>query len=85
MVKGVTRQIILVDPPDPELFEKAIFILREGCRRATSEQLLAEAQEIADSYLRGTLLPGTRLWKPLLCALSGALLTGAVWLITSVL
>ena len=30
MVKGVCRQIILVESPEPELFDQAIFILREG-------------------------------------------------------
>ena len=28
MVKGVNRRIILVDSPEPELFDQAIFILR---------------------------------------------------------
>ena len=29
MVKGVTRQVIVVKSPDPKLFEQAIFIMRE--------------------------------------------------------
>ena len=29
MVKGVTRQVILVKSPDPRLFEQAIFIVKE--------------------------------------------------------
>ena len=29
MVKGVSRQVILVRPPEPKLFEQAIFILRD--------------------------------------------------------
>ena len=28
MVKGVSRQVIVVKSPDPQLFEQAIFILR---------------------------------------------------------
>ena len=30
MVKGTTRQVVLVKSPDPQLFEQAIFILREN-------------------------------------------------------
>ena len=29
MVKGITRQVILVKSPDPKLFEEAIFIVKE--------------------------------------------------------
>ena len=29
MVKGISRQVIVVRSPDPKLFEQAIFILRE--------------------------------------------------------
>ena len=29
MVKGISRQVILVHSPDPKLFEQAIFILRD--------------------------------------------------------
>ena len=30
MVKGISRQVILVQPPEPKLFEQAIFILKDG-------------------------------------------------------
>ena len=39
MVKGVTRQVILVDSPDRQRFEKAIFILRDGSRESAEELL----------------------------------------------
>lgn len=29
MVKGITRQVILVKSPDPKLFDEAIFIVKE--------------------------------------------------------
>ena len=29
MVKGISRQVILVHSPDPKLFEEAIFILKD--------------------------------------------------------
>ena len=43
MVKGVSRQIILVESPDPNLFEKAIFILKDGRCGAGAQELLEEA------------------------------------------
>ena len=30
MVKGISRQVIVVHAPDPKLFEQAIFILKEN-------------------------------------------------------
>ena len=47
MVKGNSRQIIVVNAPDQKLFEQAIFILREGAVGAdgiTDEALLKEAK-----------------------------------------
>ncbi len=53
MVKGTSRRVIVVDSPDPNLFEQAIFILkndvytREG---VTQQQVLGEACRIAKGY-----------------------------------
>ena len=44
MVKGISRQIILVHSPDKKLFEQAIFILRDDAREVTEEMLLKEAE-----------------------------------------
>ena len=43
MVKGTSRQVIVVHSPDPKLFEQAIFILREDAKGVTNEALLKEA------------------------------------------
>lgn len=86
MVKGISRQVIVVKSPDPKLFEQAIFILKEdaiGDAGITDELLLKEAKRI----IRGTnhtkrhnrLLPGA-FW-----ACTGASITGLVWLIASLL
>ena len=32
MVKGISKQVIVVDAPEPKLFEQAIFILKESVR-----------------------------------------------------
>ena len=55
MVKGITRQVILVKSPDPRLFEEAIFIVKEeALARAgvTAEHVLKEARRAADGYLK---------------------------------
>lgn len=46
MVKGVSRQVIVMPAPDPKLFEQAFFILRDDAvlEGVTEEQLLREAQ-----------------------------------------
>ena len=45
MVKGVSRQVIVVKSPDPKLFEQAIFILRTDAEGITDEMLLKEVSE----------------------------------------
>ncbi len=55
MVKGVTRRVIVVKTPDRRLFEQAIFIVKEDAftkEGVTAEQVLAEAQRVADGYVR---------------------------------
>lgn len=55
MVKGLSRQVIIVDSPDPELFEQAIFIVRKDVadkKCVTQECLLGEARRIVQGYCR---------------------------------
>ena len=83
MVKGVSKQVIVVHSPDPKLFEQAIFILKEDAQGVTDEQLLKEASRA----VRFPAKEGGRklyLYGPV-WACAGAVLTGAVWLITSLL
>ena len=82
MVKGVSRQVIVVQSPDRKLFEQAIFILREDAQDqgVTEEMLLREARQAArGGKLQPTVAPGP-VW-----ACGGALLTGLVWLLTALL
>ena len=44
MVKGISRQVILVHAPDTELFEQAIFILKDNAASVTDDMLLKEAK-----------------------------------------
>ena len=82
MVKGISRQVIVVQSPEPKMFEQAIFILKDEAveKGITEEVLLQEAQSIVRSgqgrkrklYLYGPV------W-----ACGGAVLTGFAWLITA--
>ena len=55
MVKGITRQVILVKSPDPRLFEEAIFIVKEEAlarEGVSADKVLREARQAADGYIR---------------------------------
>ena len=43
MVKGVSRRVIVVDSPDPRIFEQAIFILPTDGGGVSSRQLVDQA------------------------------------------
>ena len=48
MVKGITRQVILVRSPDPKLFEEAIFIVKEEAlarEGVSADQVLRQARQ----------------------------------------
>ena len=81
MVKGVSRQIFMVESPDPSIFEKAIFIIRDGKGGADREQLLKEAQTIAENYLRGNLGRRKKRISPAVYTAAGAAITGIIWLL----
>ena len=71
MVKGITRQVILVKSPDPRLFEEAIFIVKEEAltrEGASADQVLKQARRAADVYLKQD-----RAWKRKLNGLPGIL------------
>lgn len=55
MVKGITRQVILVKSPDPRLFEEAIFIVKEEAlarEGVSADKVLREARQAADGYIK---------------------------------
>lgn len=84
MVKGINRRVIVVKAPDPKLFDQAIFMLREDAFSAdgvTPEQVLRQARQAADSYLRRNTVLGraARRLPPPLWALLGAGAASAAW------
>ena len=83
MVKGISRQVIVVHSPDPKLFDQAIFILREGAlgqEGITEDALLQEAKRLIGSPKKRKLSAYGPVW-----ACGGAALTGLFWLLTAVL
>ena len=81
MVKGTSRQVILVHAPDPKLFEQAIFILKDDAvgEGITDEALLKEAQMV----IRGPEKPSLRrILSGAVCAGGGAMVTALIWLLT---
>ena len=78
MVKGVSRQVIVMQSPDPKLFEQAIFILKDKAVGVTDEELLKEAKVLLH---RGQKKKKLSLYGPV-WACGGAVLTGLAWLLT---
>ena len=87
MVKGITRQVILVKSPDPKLFEVAFyFVLVAGLAGVgvRPDQVLRQARQAADGYLKGSRAWDRRLGRfaglagPFWGA-AGALLASGVW------
>lgn len=83
MVKGISRQVIVVNSPDPKLFEQAIFILRDGQPEITDDVLIKEAKRLIGRH------PGVKMRKwyaaPPVWTATGALFTGMLWLIFTLL
>ena len=79
MVKGISRQIILVHSPDKKLFDQAIFILRDDAKEVTEEMLLKEAE-------RAIRFPQVKeKWCGPIWAAGGAAVMGILWLVTILL
>ena len=85
MVKGISRQVIVVHSPDPKLFEQAIFILKDDVigGGVTEETLLREAKRLIND-------PTARRKRRLsayglVWACGGAIITGILWMLSALL
>ena len=82
MVKGISRQVILVQSPDPKLFEQAIFILKDEAVKEgiTDEALMKEAKlaiRSGEGEKRNRFSLYSAAW-----AGGGAMVIGLIWLLT---
>lgn len=82
MVKGISRQVIVVQSPEPHLFDQAIFILRDEVVKegVTDEALLKEARQLINA---GKFEKKRNRIAEMVWAGVGAVLIGSVWLVTA--
>ena len=80
MVKGISKQVIVVDAPEPELFEQAIFILKEDAPRVSDEALLKEAKRLISAPQVSARWQTGPVW-----ALCGGLGVAIAWLLSLIL
>ena len=84
MVKGISRQVIVVQSPDQKLFDQAIFILNDnavGKEGITDEMLL----KTADRLLHNPSNERKIVHYGAFWASAGAAVTGLAWLITTLI
>ena len=85
MVKGISRQVIVVHSPDQKLFDQAIFILKDdaiGKEGITDQMLLKSAEKLLHSQTKDSkrhLYHYGAFW-----ASAGALTTALIWLLSAV-
>ena len=86
MVKGISRQVIVVPRPDTELFEQAIFILRDDAvaRGVSDEELMKEAKRAIRGGGKESKRRKLYLYGPV-WACAGATVTAIAWLLTALL
>lgn len=85
MVKGVSKQVIVVQSQDKKLFDQAIFILSDDAVQngaVTDDVLLREAKRLIRSPSGQRKMAKTV--PPILYAVLGAVLTGGIWVLTAI-
>lgn len=88
MVKGITKQAVVVRSPEPELFEQAIFIVRgDAGAGITAEDILHQAQQAANHCITPDASGHHRrkILLPFVWLLSGAAAMGLIWLLSALL
>lgn len=80
MVKGISKQVIVVHSPGEELFDQAIFILKDDAREVTDERLMQEAKRCIRGDGERRMLESGPVW-----ACGGAVFTALLWLATALL
>ena len=83
MIKGITRQVIVVQGQDPSIFEQAIFLVREEVLEdggVTEQMLLQQANQVC-----GQRSKGFRRLNRVAAALIGAGTMGVLWALCTIL
>ena len=82
MVKGITKQVIVVNSPHEDIFDQAIFILKDDAVKegVTDEMLLKSANKLLASASPEKKISIAHYGAVWACA--GALLTGLAWFLT---
>ncbi len=80
MVKGTSRQVIVVHAPEEKLFDQAIFLLREGADGISDEALLKDARHCLEHPEKRPWLHNGPVWGA-----AGAAVTGLAWLLSALL
>ena len=84
MVKGIARRVVVIKSPDPKIFDEAIFLVRDESSRGpgvTSDELLREAQGVAEDFVRSKARRRRVLPLPAWAwSLAGGAAVGAAWL-----
>ena len=82
MVKGITRRVIVIKSPDPELFDEAVFFVREDAftKGVSRTDVLRQAQKTANDYLRSARsVRAKRTLPPYLYAVFGGAAASLLW------
>lgn len=86
MVKGISKRVVVIESPDPKIFEEAIFVVRDDFLHGegvTQEEILEQARKAASQYIKSKF--GRRRMRfsdipaPAFAA-AGAAATGIAWL-----
>jgi len=82
MVKGITRQVIVVNSPNEDIFDQAIFILKDKAvgEGVTEEKLMKEAKRCIRGDEESRLFQSGPVW-----ACGGAVFTALLWLATALI
>ena len=88
MVKGITRRVVIIKSPDPDIFDEAIFLVKEDAfsKGVTENDVLRQAKNVANDYVRNTITkkPKKKI-HPAFFSPLGALAMGALWLAISLI
>lgn len=85
MVKGVSKQVIVLNSQDRSLFDQAIFILSDTAMKndgVTDDVLMREAKRLINNT--ADVKPKSRYLK-LVYIVCGAVITGIIWLLTAIM